>query len=140
MYIVLIIFHVLICLFLIATILLQTGRGAGLTEMFGGEATQSLLGTQAPKILKTATEISAGVFIVTSLLLGMITARTGRSLFDVSEMPVMPFEQGAPFFPDDWQDEDLDGSVIPADQPAEAQHDLPELPAAEPIPLEKAGS
>jgi preprotein translocase subunit SecG len=72
-------------------ILLQAGRGGGLTEMFGGgEMAQSVLGTQAPVILKKATTVSAIVFLVTSLLLGMVTARRGRSLFAGARFPAAP--------------------------------------------------
>ena len=81
MYIVLIAIHIIICIILIATILLQAGRGGGLTEAFGGETAQQVFGSQAPIILKRATEVSAILFLVTSLLLGMVTARRGRSLF-----------------------------------------------------------
>ncbi|MDP8298721.1 MAG: preprotein translocase subunit SecG [Candidatus Tantalella remota] len=81
MYIIIIIIHVIACLVLVSVILLQAGKGGGLTEAFSGEA-QSVLGTQAPSILKKATTISAIAFLCTSLLLGMVTARRGRSLFD----------------------------------------------------------
>ena len=68
MYFILIIIHIIVCIILIATILLQAGRGGGLTEAFGGSDTiQSVLGTQAPIVLKRATEISAVVFLITSL-------------------------------------------------------------------------
>lgn len=88
MYIVLIVIHMIVCCVLIATILLQAGRGGGLNEMFGGgETMQSVLGTQAPVILKKATTVSAIVFILTSLLLGMITARRGKSLFEGTRVP-----------------------------------------------------
>lgn len=82
MYILLILVHIIVCLVLISVILLQAGRGGGLTEAIGGDTTQSILGTQAPVILKKATTISAIAFLVTSLLLGMITARRGQSLFN----------------------------------------------------------
>ncbi|MFH1304817.1 MAG: preprotein translocase subunit SecG [Candidatus Omnitrophota bacterium] len=84
MYITLIVIHCVVCLVLMATILLQAGKGAGLTEAFGGggDAMQSMLGTQAPILLKRATTVSAIVFLLTSILLGMVTARKGRSLFD----------------------------------------------------------
>lgn len=91
MYIFLIIVHITVCLILIVTILLQAGRGAGLTDMFGGgESAQSVLGTQAPAILKKVTEISAVAFLVTSLALGMVTARRGRSIFDRAKLPALP--------------------------------------------------
>lgn len=99
MYIALITFHIIICLLLIVTILLQAGKGGGLTEMFGGESAQSMLGTQAPILLKRATEISAIAFIITSLVLGMITARRGRSLFEGAEMPGFPLETETPVIP-----------------------------------------
>jgi preprotein translocase subunit SecG len=89
MFILVLIIHTISCLVLIAVILLQAGRGGGLSETMGGETAQSLLGTQAPTMLKKATTISAIVFLVTSLLLGMITARRGKSLFQ-QQLPAMP--------------------------------------------------
>ncbi|MCK4851498.1 MAG: preprotein translocase subunit SecG [Candidatus Omnitrophica bacterium] len=71
---------VIVCLFLIAVILLQAGRGAGLTEAFGGSA-GSVLGTQAPAVLKKATTVSAILFLVLALLLAVLTTKRGRSLF-----------------------------------------------------------
>jgi len=52
MYIFLIVFHIIVCLVLISVILLQAGKGGGLTETFGSDGSQSILGTQAPAILK----------------------------------------------------------------------------------------
>jgi len=99
MYYILIAIHVISCVFLIVTILLQAGRGGGLTEAFSG-STQSVLGTQAPRVLKKATEISAIVFLIMSLLLAMVTSRRGRSLFQQMKVPVgpgMPYQgQSAP--------------------------------------------
>lgn len=123
MYIALIIVHVVLCILLIVTILLQAGRGGGLTEMFGGETAQSVLGTQAPALLKKITEVSAIGFIVTSLALGMITARQGKSLFDGSALPYIPTEQGTalPF--------------APVAQEVQTAETAAELPPVEPIVL-----
>ena len=101
MYIALIVLHIVLCIVLIVTILLQAGKGGGLTEMFGGDTAQSVLGTQAPALLKKLTEISAVGFIVTSLALGMVTSRRGQSLFDGSTRPYMPAGENAalPFIP-----------------------------------------
>jgi len=96
MYIFLIVIHIIVCSVLIVTILLQAGKGAGLNEMFGGDASQSVLGTQAPVLIKKATTISAVAFLVTSLVLGMVTARRGRSLFDRSNIPAPTATATAP--------------------------------------------
>lgn len=92
MYILLVTVHVIVCLVLIAVILLQAGRGAGLTETFGGEAAQNILGTSAPVILKRATEVCAIAFLITSLILAMATSRRGQSLVmnSGSRLPRMP--------------------------------------------------
>ncbi len=125
MYIALLVIHVVVCLVLIAVILLQAGRGGGLTEAFSGDA-QSVLGTQAPVVLKKATTISAIAFLVTSLLLGAITARRGRSLFTQGRIPVLPtapVTESAPVVP-----------VAPVEKPAgEAVQPAAAAPEAEAV-------
>ena len=90
MYIFLIVIHIIVCLILILTILLQAGRGGGLTETGGSDSPQSVLGTQAPLLLKRATEVSAIVFLITSLLLAVISSGKNRSLLNKMRMPEMP--------------------------------------------------
>lgn len=121
MYITLIAIHVTVCLILIATILLQAGKGGGLTDMFGGgDAAQSVLGTQAPALLKKLTEGSAIAFLITSLVLGMVTARRGRSLFESTQMPAMPAMPGAPLMPGPKEPIAMPAAMIPqsADTPS----------------------
>jgi len=86
MYLILIVIYVIVCLFLIAVILLQAGRGGGLNEAFGGTA-ESVLGTQASTVLKRATEVGAVLFLILALVLAMATSRRGRSLFRQTRMP-----------------------------------------------------
>src|SRR5512137_1853411 len=70
--------HVLACLFLIAVVLLQQGKGQDLASAFGGGGTQTAFGPRgSATVLSRATTILAGVFMVTSLALSMI--RPGRS-------------------------------------------------------------
>ena len=78
----LIVIHVIACLFLIAVILLQAGRGGGLSDIAGGSQAQSILGTETNAFMKRLTEIFAVIFIVTSLSLGIISTHRGKSLID----------------------------------------------------------
>ncbi|HPM42722.1 MAG TPA: preprotein translocase subunit SecG [Candidatus Omnitrophota bacterium] len=55
--------HVVVSLVLIAVILLQAGRGGGLSETFGGSSTQTLFGTKTSVFLKRATAASAIIYI-----------------------------------------------------------------------------
>jgi len=90
-----------VCLILISVILLQAGKGGGLTEAFGGDSSQSILGTQAPVLLKKATTVSAVAFLVTSLVLGMVTARRGKSLLAGMRIPVKVSASGNEVTPRD---------------------------------------
>ena len=81
--------HVIASLVLIAVILLQAGRGGGLSETFGGSATQTILGTKTSVFLKRATATSAVIYIITCLTLAVLTSHQGRSL--VSRGAMVPF-------------------------------------------------
>jgi preprotein translocase subunit SecG len=72
--------HIVVSLILIAVILLQAGRGGGLSESFGGSQTQTILGTKTSVFLKRATEIAAVLYILACLVLGMMTSHRGKSL------------------------------------------------------------
>ena len=74
--------HVLVCLVLIAVILLQAGRGGGLSDSFGGGAAQSLFGTRGAVYLTRMTTACAVVFMSTSLLLAILSVQRGRSLME----------------------------------------------------------
>ncbi|MCX5668420.1 MAG: preprotein translocase subunit SecG [Candidatus Omnitrophica bacterium] len=72
--------HVIVSLVLISVILLQAGRGGGLSESFGGSSTQTILGTKSSVFLKRVTAVSAVLYILVCLLLGVMTSHRGRSL------------------------------------------------------------
>ena len=70
--------HVVACLFLIAVVLLQQGKGQDLASAFGGGGTQTAFGPRgSATVLSRATTILAGLFMVTSLALTII--RPSRS-------------------------------------------------------------
>ncbi len=75
----LIILHVIVSLVLIGVILLQAGKGGGLSEAFGG-ASQQLFGTKSSSFLNRATSVCAILFLVTCLSLGILSSRGRMSL------------------------------------------------------------
>lgn len=75
----LIIVHVVVCLFLIGVVLLQHGKGADIGAAFGGSS-QSLFGTEGPlPLLNKITTASAIIFMLTSVTLAYISSTTGTS-------------------------------------------------------------
>jgi len=73
-----IIVHIAVCLFLIGVVLLQSGKSGDITAAFGGQGSQTAFGPRgAATVLTKATTWSAIIFIVTSITLSILTARTG---------------------------------------------------------------
>ena len=80
MVIALTIFHVLICVFLVIVVLLQSGRGADVAAAFGGMGSQTAFGPRgSATVLSRATTWSAVLFMITSLTLSIIASRRSSS-------------------------------------------------------------
>ena len=72
--------HVIICLFLIIVVLLQSGKAADLAGAFGGMGSQTVFGPRgSATVLSKATTIAAILFMVTSLSLSIMATRNGKS-------------------------------------------------------------
>jgi len=82
-YTVVTILHIFSCFFLITVVLLQTGKGADVSAVFGGSS-QTLFGSSgAGNFLTKLTTATAVVFMLTSLTLTYGAAKqTSKSLFD----------------------------------------------------------
>ena len=92
MTILLVVVHVTICFILIAVILLQAGRGQGLTgSSFTGSGVQSLFGTRAADFLTKATTVSALLFLFTCIGLDIVETRRSKSLFE-TKRPAAPVD------------------------------------------------
>lgn len=73
----LVILHVIICLFLIGVVLLQQGKSADLAGAFGGQGSQTAFGPRgAANLLTRLTTWSAVLFMVTSISLTILMSRT----------------------------------------------------------------
>lgn len=67
--------HVLVCIFLIVVILLQSGKAGDLASAFGGMGSQTAFGPRgAQTALGKATIVCAAIFMVTSIWLALIAA------------------------------------------------------------------
>ncbi len=75
-----VVLHVLVCLFLISVILLQAGRGQGLSWGVFGGTPQSILGTKTASFLSRVTTGCAIIFLVTCIALNIIETQKSRSL------------------------------------------------------------
>ena len=94
MYILLLIVHVIVCLFLIIVVLLQSGKAADLAGAFGGMGSQTAFGPRgSATLLSKATTISAVIFMVTSLTLSILATRNaglGTSVLETAPRTSVP--------------------------------------------------
>jgi len=116
------IFHVLICLFLVVTVLLQAGKGGGLAGSIGGGlASSSVLGGRtAATFLTKATTVLATAFML-SCLVQSVAFQTAETTPTTATQRTMA-EQQAPAVPAIPETEHLLGEQeeTAAEEPAEA--------------------
>ena len=70
--------HVLVCILLMIAILMQSGRGGGLTEQFAGA--ESMFGARTNVFMVRITAVLASIFLVTSITLAHLSAKKNRSI------------------------------------------------------------
>jgi preprotein translocase subunit SecG len=92
--------HVVVCIFLIIVVLLQSGKAADLAGAFGGMGSQTAFGPRgSATLLSKATTISAVLFMVTSLSLSILATRNaglGTTVLDTAPQKVAPVAPKAP--------------------------------------------
>jgi preprotein translocase subunit SecG len=88
MFILLVILHVIVCLFLIAVVLIQQGKSADLAGAFGGQGSQTAFGPRgAANLLTKLTTWSAIIFMLTSIALTIVMSRTTSNRSVLSDVP-----------------------------------------------------
>jgi preprotein translocase subunit SecG len=74
------IIHIIVSLFLIIVVLLQSGKSGDITAAFGGMGSQTAFGPRgAATALSRATTWSAIIFMVTSVTLSVYASRRGNA-------------------------------------------------------------
>jgi preprotein translocase subunit SecG len=87
----LIVLHVLIGIFLIAVVLLQTGKAGNIADVFGGGGSMAAFGARgAATLLSRVTTVAAALFMITSLALSVVKTE------DKSIMSNTPVKQQTP--------------------------------------------
>ena len=72
--------HTTTCVLLIAVVLMQAGRGGGLTETFA--SAESMFGAKTNQMMVKTTAVLAGIFLMTSLSLAYFSAKREQSLME----------------------------------------------------------
>jgi preprotein translocase subunit SecG len=97
--------HIIVCLFLIIVVLLQSGKSGDIAAAFGGMGSQTAFGPRgAATALSKATTWSAIIFMVTSLTLSIFATRRGgpKSVLqgvnssETKSQPAPPSQKPAP--------------------------------------------
>jgi len=90
----LVVLHVIICLFLIGVVLLQQGKSADLAGAFGGQGSQTAFGPRgAANLLTKLTTWGAVLFMLISISLTIMLARANN---DHSVLSGTPTKQSTP--------------------------------------------
>jgi preprotein translocase subunit SecG len=88
MLILLVIVHVVVCLFLIGVVLLQQGKSSDLAGAFGGQGSQTAFGPRgAANLLTRLTTWSAIIFMLTSVALTYTMAKSSNHKSVLSDVP-----------------------------------------------------
>ncbi|HET6516571.1 MAG TPA: preprotein translocase subunit SecG [Thermodesulfovibrionales bacterium] len=88
----LLIIHTTACIFLISVVLLQSSKGAEMGAAFGGSS-QTLFGSRgAATFLSKLTTICAVVFMITSLLLAVLSVKSGSVIKHTAPLEQKPFQ------------------------------------------------
>ena len=138
MSILVVLFHLMACIALIAIVLLQTGKGAEMGAAFGGASQTLFGGTGGSSFMSKLTTGAAIVFMITSLLLSYMYRpgfRGGRSVMTdipieqpqaqppVQQMPAVP--EARPVQPE------TSSQAPPAPEASQKSTEAPKQPAAQ---------
>ncbi len=123
-----ILLHVIVCLVLIFTVLLQSGKAADLAGAFGGGGSQTAFGARGQaSLLSKVTTGAAVLFMLTSLGLWILSGKESSSVVGGEKAPAATTETAQP--------PDKTGEQAPAAQPETKAGE--EKPPATETPVKK---
>jgi preprotein translocase subunit SecG len=75
--------HILVCLFLMLTVLLQSGKGGGMGAAFGGGNAATVFGgSGASSFLRRLTAVAGTIFMLTSMLLAFLASHNAADALE----------------------------------------------------------
>ena len=77
--------HTIICILLMIIILMQSGRGGGLTEHFA--SAENILGAKTNSFLVKSTTVLASLFLILCLTLAFLSTKKNQSLMTSTVTP-----------------------------------------------------
>lgn len=122
--------HVVVCVFLVIVVLLQSGKAADLAGAFGGMGSQTAFGPRgAATVLSKATTFAAAAFMLTSLTLAIMATRNAGTSSSVLER-----QKAKPAAPQSQQQKSAQPPAgVPIPLPQQGAQPAPP-PAAQPAP------
>lgn len=82
MFTAILVFHVVCCILLIVIVLMQSSKSEGLAGAFGAGGGQAIFGSRTGDILTKTTTGLAVTFMVTSLVLAMLSTHRSEALVE----------------------------------------------------------
>lgn len=109
------VFHFILCVFIIIAVLLQSGKGASIGTTFGGGSSQTVFGARgAATFLSKLTTVAAILFLITSLYL----AKSSKQESVINKVsPPKPTSPVSDTLPAETQNETQNGETRPGKTP-----------------------
>jgi preprotein translocase subunit SecG len=87
-----------LCVFLILLVLMQKGRGGGISSAFGGGGGNTAFGSKTGDVLTWATSIVFGLFMLLAIILNLIADKVGQppTIGVQNVAPAAPVSPAAP--------------------------------------------
>jgi len=120
--VILTVIHVLVCLFMVIVVLLQSGKAADLAGAFGGMGSQTTFGPRGTATaLSKATTVAAVVFMITSMSLAILATRSrgaSSSILDTTHAKPLSVPAPQPRVPIHMSGQQVGGGAPQPAQPA----------------------
>src|SRR4051812_11352273 len=130
MYYLLLFVHVVVCIFLIIVVLLQSGKAADIAGAFGGAGSQTAFGPRgAATVLSRATTWCAIMFMVCAMALVLHTDKAVESGSSVLERTSKPAPKPAPVTPANPQTPAPQSGAPQSNAPQSGTPSTPQSPA-----------